>query len=193
LLISAISVMEDARKAVSMDLKQPGNSLYIVGLTKNEMGGSHYFEIQKASDPAVPTVDAENALRIFTAVSEATSAGLVRACHDCSEGGIGVTIAEMAFAGGYGAQVSLQKIPKANEVTRNDSCLFSESNSRFIVEVTPESKDAFEEKMEHVPFSVIGRVDADKTVLIRGLDDQIIVQENIDNLKESWQKTLRWS
>ncbi|NOY57884.1 MAG: phosphoribosylformylglycinamidine synthase subunit PurL [Calditrichaeota bacterium] len=193
LLISAISIMEDARKAVSMDLKQPGNLLYIVGLTKNEMGGSHYYEMHKASDPAVPTVDAESALRIFTAVSEATSAGLIRACHDCSEGGIGVAIAEMAFAGGYGAEISLQKIPKTDDVIRNDISLFSESNSRFIVEVAPDAKIAFEEKMENVPFAAIGRVMDDKNLVVFGLDENIIIKENITNLKESWQKTLRWS
>lgn len=193
LLISAISVMEDARKAISMDLKQPGNLLYIIGLTKNEMGGSHYLEIQKASDPVVPTVDAESALRIFTAVSEVTSIGLVRACHDCSEGGIGVAIAEMAFAGGYGAEISLQKIPKTNDVTRNDISLFSESNSRFIVEVSADAKIAFEEKMENVPFAAIGRVTDDKNLMILGLDEKIIIKEDIAKLKESWQKTLRWS
>ncbi len=193
LLISAISVMEDARKAVSMDLKKPGNLLYIIGLTKNEMGGSHYYEIQKASDPAVPTVNAESAERIFTAVAEATNAGLVRACHDCSEGGIGVAIAEMAFAGGFGAELSLKAVPVTGDVKRNDTCLFSESNSRFIIEVAPTEKDAFESKMMNVPFSVIGQVEAEKTLLIRGLKDQIVVSENIDNMKESWQKTLRWS
>ena len=193
LLISAISIMGDARKAVSMDLKQPGNLLYIIGLTKNEMGGSHYYEMHKACDPAVPTVDAESAVRIFAAVSEATGTGLVRACHDCSEGGIGIAIAEMAFAGGYGAEISLQKMPKTDDVIRNDISLFSESNSRFIVEVAPNAKIAFEEKMENIPFAAIGRVRDDKNLAVFGLDGNIIIEEKIENLKESWQKTLRWS
>jgi len=192
LLISAISVMGDARKAVSMDLKEPNNVLYILGITKNEMGGSHYYAAQGIESGSVPIVDAKVARSIFVALSSAIEAGLVRACHDCSEGGIGVAIAEIAFAGGLGAKIDLKDIPKTMEVSQNDIALFSESNSRFIVEVPPSKQASFEEKLTDLPFARIGSVSAEPRLIIRGLDGQQIVDAELHLLKESWQKTLRW-
>lgn len=192
LLISAISVMDDARKAVTMDLKKAGNLLYVVGLTKNEMGGSHYYEQQKASDPHVPKVDADKAKKLFNALSAATGAGLVRSCHDCSEGGIAVAVAEMAFAGGLGANVSADAIPRTDDVRRTDTVLFSESNSRFIVEVEPEKRQSFEQALAGIPFGLIGEVTDQTSVLIKGLAGQTAVNASIHDLKASWQNTLRF-
>jgi len=192
LLISAISVMDDARKAVSMDLKKAENLIYIVGLTRNEMGGSHYYEVRQLSSARVPQVDASLAKKIFTALSAATAEGLVRSCHDCSEGGLGVAIAEMAFAGGLGATIQLKEVPRDDDVQQNDILLFSESNSRFLVEVAPEKQKVFEEKLNGIPFAVIGHVNASDELIVKGLDGQVVVKEKLDNLKESWQKTLRW-
>jgi phosphoribosylformylglycinamidine synthase II len=192
LLISAISIMDDARVAVSMDLKEAGNALYIVGMTKNEMGGSHYFELQSATSSKVPQVDSAMAKKIFEALSSAIKNGLARSCHDCSEGGIGVALAEMSFAGGLGAEVSLSGIPKAADVIRDDVALFSESNSRFIVEVSREKQKAFEARLSGLPFAQMGLVNADRKLKVRGLNDNKVVDEDIDQLKDSWQKTFRW-
>ena len=192
LLISAISVMPDARKAVTMDLKEAGNLLYVVGVTKNEMGGSHYYKVEGKKSPKVPQVDAQAAKQIFKALSNATSQGLVRACHDCSEGGIGVALAEMAFAGGLGAHVSLADVPKSDDINRDDIILFSESNSRFLIEVQPDKKQSFENALGNLPFAQIGQVVADDTVKVTGLARDVVLNESIKNLKESWQKPLRW-
>ncbi len=93
------------RKCVTMDLKQPGNLLYLVGETRDEMGGSHFALVNDLAGGQVPTVDAEQARETFAAVHRAIHGGLVRACHDLSEGGLAVAAAEMAFAGGLGAQI----------------------------------------------------------------------------------------
>ncbi|MGR3311703.1 MAG: phosphoribosylformylglycinamidine synthase subunit PurL, partial [Candidatus Brocadiales bacterium] len=82
LLISAIAVMPDITKAVSMDAKEPGNLIYIVGLTKSELGGSHYYHIHDYTGNSVPKVDTKTGKAVMDALSEATSKGLVRACHD---------------------------------------------------------------------------------------------------------------
>jgi phosphoribosylformylglycinamidine synthase len=193
LLISAISIMPDVRKAISMDLKASGNLLYVVGLTKNEMGGSHYFAVNGLESPNVPHVEAHAAKTLFNALSRATAAGLLRACHDCSEGGIAAAIAEMAFAGGLGANVSLANVPKAADIQRDDILLFSESNSRFIVEIQAENQQAFEKAMATLPIGSIGSVTDNGMLNISGLRDSVVISEHIDNLKESWQKTLRWS
>ncbi|MDZ7369828.1 MAG: phosphoribosylformylglycinamidine synthase subunit PurL [candidate division KSB1 bacterium] len=191
LLISAISVMEDCTKAVSMDLKRPENPLYMVGLTKNELGGSHYLELIGGSSAAVPHVDAKAAKKLFQALSAAMAAGTVAACHDCSEGGLGVALAEMAFAGGWGADVDLSALP-AEGVDRDDLLLFSESNSRFVVEVKAEKSREFEEMLKGLPHAKIGRVTKDNRLRIKGLGGDEIVSEPIAALKESWQTTLRW-
>jgi phosphoribosylformylglycinamidine (FGAM) synthase-like enzyme len=208
LLISAIAMMEDINKVVSMYAKQPGNLLYVVGPTYNELGGSHYYELLGASGNVLPKVYPETALNIFNALAEATSKGLIRSIHDCSEGGIGVASAEMAFAGGLGMEIFLEGVPyqatrspghkvrrKNNGNTdclRNDFVFFSESNSRFIVEVEKSKQKAFEDTLKGVDWGLIGSVLETQDFKVYGLDSKICVRENIYNLKESWQKPLRW-
>ena len=137
LLISAMGVMDDVKKTVSMDFKSIGDSIYIIGVTGNDLGGSEYFALHNAIGNNVPRVDPQQAKKIMEALSAAMDKGLVRACHDCSEGGLGVAVAEMAFAGGLGATIYLKSVPRTGPIYRNDYVLFSESNSRFLVEVAP--------------------------------------------------------
>jgi hypothetical protein len=94
-----------------MDLKEPGNLLYLVGLTRNELGGSHFALIAGLDGGEMPKVDAAAAKQTFAAMHQAIHAGLVRACHDLSEGGLAVAAAEMAFAGGLGAKIRLDAAP----------------------------------------------------------------------------------
>ncbi len=124
-------------------------------------------------------------------LSEAISRGLVRACHDCSEGGIGVAAAEMAFAGGYGMNLRMADVP-GEDVDRNDTILFSESNSRFIVEVQEESRAEFEQIMAGTAMATIGEITNDEDFKVYGLKGNPIVSTNIWDLKEAWQKTFRW-
>ena len=192
LLISAISVIPDVRKAVSMDFKDEGNLIYIVGQTKNEMGGSHYFHVRGFTGNDVPRVNPHSAKQIFTALSKASNAGLVCACHDCSEGGLAVAAAEMAFAGGLGVEVDLKKVPIAENVSRNDVTTFSESNSRFIVEVQEAKQSEFEDLFAELPCACIGKTVRGSKFEVRGLDGGVVVSADIAELKESWQQTLRW-
>jgi len=148
LLISAIGIMEDVSRAVTMDLKAPGNLLYIVGQTAAELGGSHYYDILKIKGGKAPIVDLKKSKARLEKLSFACAKGLVRSMHDCSEGGIGVTIAEMSFAGGLGANVFLKEAPYRQIDRRDDFILFSESNSRFLVEVERAHQKAFEKILQ---------------------------------------------
>ncbi|MFO0864931.1 MAG: AIR synthase-related protein [Gemmataceae bacterium] len=103
LLISAMGIIPDVRRCVTMDLKEAGNTLYLVGKTTDALGGSHLNLVTGATGGAVPKVDVKLAPKIFAAVHQAISQGLIRSCHDLSEGGIAVALAEMAFAGEVGA------------------------------------------------------------------------------------------
>jgi phosphoribosylformylglycinamidine synthase len=192
LLISAISIMEDTNRAVSMDFKQAGDLLYIVGTTRKELGGSEYFRLHNLIGNSVPKVNPHQGKWLMNRLSTATARGLVRACHDCSEGGIGVAVAEMAFAGGLGALVHLKWVPLDEPVERDDFILFSESNSRFLVEVAPENEDEFREVMKHAILAPIGQVTESEMLEIYGLDGQRILLKSLSELKEAWQKPLRW-
>jgi len=188
LLISAVAVMNDVKKAVTMDFKRPGNRIGILGLTRNELGGSHYFELNGALGNAVPTVDIATARASMIALHRAMTAGLVRACHDCSEGGIGVALAEMAFSGDVGATVALAAI-QSEKGMREDYILFSESNSRFIVEVEPESAAAFEDAVKGLPFAWIGETATGNRLVVNGSTDTL-VDEHLSDLKEAWKRPL---
>ena len=192
LLISAMAVMDDVGKAVTMDCKQAGNLIYIVGITYNELGGSHYYANRGYIGNSVPKVHPEKGKALMNALSAAIKNGLVKACHDLSEGGIGVAAAEMAFAGGLGMNISLKNVPLAESIDRDDYILFSESNTRFLVEIAPKDKLAFEKAMAGIDFAEIGEVTKSKKLEVYGRNGKAIVKADIDELKEAWQKPLRW-
>ena len=192
LLISAMGIMPDVTKAISMDFKTAGDSVYIVGESFAELGGSEYFKHRGFLGNTVPKVDAKKSKNSMDLLSKATAAGLVRACHDCSDGGIGVAVAEMAFAGGLGASIALKQVPLGESVTRDDFVLFSESNGRFVVEVTEERRRDFESTMRGARLARIGEVTGSGRLEITGLGGEKIVSARIGDLKEAWQKPLRW-
>ena len=190
LLISAIAVMEDVRNSVTMDFKGEGNPIYVIGRTLNEMGGSMYLKLSNVIGNTVPRVDAKKAKKMFDRMHKAMKAGLIRSCHDCSEGGLGVVLAEMAFAGGIGANVYLDKVSRSGDVDRDDYVLFSESNSRFVVEVDKKHRAKFETFFKGYDVSNIGETFGSK-LMVTGLDNRVVIREDINKLKDSWQRPLR--
>lgn len=189
LLISAMGQVDDARKCVTMDLKEAGNTLYLVGLTKAELGGSHFALVEQLAGGEVPKVNTIVAKQTFAAIHQAIQASCIRACHDLSEGGLAVGVAEMAFAGGLGASVSLTNLP--NEID-DVTLLFSESNSRFLCEVSAGKKAEFERIMNGLPHAAIGEVNETTRVLIIGKSGDSLIDSDIAELKEAWQSPLRW-
>jgi len=115
----------------------------------------------------------------------------VASCHDCSDGGLGVALAETAFSGGLGMNVDLAAVC-ASGIARDDEMLFSESQSRFVVTVRPEKKAAFEAMLAGSPFACVGTVTAEGLFRVKGLGGSVIVDEKIADLKEAWQRTLRF-
>ena len=192
LLISAMSIVDDINKCITMDAKKASNLLFIVGETKNELGGSHYYKINGYLGANVPTLDLGKAPKIAEKISAAIAQGLVVSCHDCSEGGLAVALAEMAFAGGLGIEADLRGLPRSEDCWRVDAQLFSESNSRYIVEVETENYDAFAKLMLNVPFGQIGKVTEERTLIIKAQDDETVIESDIDALKQAWQKTFDW-
>jgi phosphoribosylformylglycinamidine synthase subunit PurSL len=200
LLISAMGQIGDVSKCVTMDLKSAGNSLYLVGETKNELGGSHFALVNGLSGGQVPTVDPKSAKQTFAAVHAAIHAGLVRSCHDLSEGGLAVALAEMAFAGGFGAHVDLMRDgqscpssdrPATDRIVHPTVALFSESNTRFVCEVESGQTAAFEKTLAGLPFTKLGTVTESSRLRITA-GGKPLVDADIAELKEAWQAPLRW-
>lgn len=192
LLISAMSIMPDVNRAMTMDCKKEGDLIYIVGATRDELGGSHYYSIHGYTGSNVPKVYPDRGKALMDALSAAIEGGLVMACHDCSEGGIGVAAAEMAFAGGLGMTIHLKQVPLGEPINRDDTVLFSESNTRFLVEVAPEHKLRFEKMMEGVDFADIGLVTNENELVVYGISGKGVLSVSVSELKEAWQKPLRW-
>jgi phosphoribosylformylglycinamidine synthase len=189
-LFSVVGKIEDVNKAVTMDTKSPGDVVYVLGITRDELGGSEYYASHGFIGNNVPKVDTR-AVNMYQALSKAMSHGLVASCHDCSDGGLAVALAETAFAGGLGMNIDLAKVP-TNMVGRNDTILFSESQSRFVITVSPQNQSQFEEVIEGHTFAAVGHVTGDEEFVVKGLNDKIIIRANIRELKDAWQKTLRW-
>jgi phosphoribosylformylglycinamidine synthase II len=190
LLITAIGVTPDIRKTVSMELKQPGNIIYMVGRTYPELGGSHYYQNKGHLGNSVPKVRIGQAKKTMHLVTEAIDKGYLRSCHDLSEGGLAVAAAEMAFSSGYGIELDLSKVPRTRELARNDFVLFSESNSRFLVEVAEKHRTEFEALMKDTVCAEVGMVKKDAILFVSGLDGKQAVHADLEELRKNWKTNL---
>ena len=140
LCISGFAPVEDITKTISTDLKLAGNLLFIIGETKVELGGSVYYDLLGELGSSVPKVEIKKARKIFGKMHQAIQNGLIVSAHDVSEGGLAVTVAEMCFGGDLGAHIDLEKV---SDIDRASHILFSESQSRFVVEISPENEKDF--------------------------------------------------
>jgi phosphoribosylformylglycinamidine synthase subunit PurSL len=189
LFVSALAIVPDVARSLTMDLKAPGNALYLVGRTHAELGGSHYLELAGLSGGRVPRPDLVLAPLRLKALHAAIAAGLARSCHDLSEGGLAVAAAEMAFAGGLGLDLDLASMP-AGELPKScdrvSTLLFSESCTRFLVEVAPEQCADFERLLSDHDTARVGRVTADPELVLRH-SGAVIARASLDDLRRAHQ------
>jgi len=191
LLISALAPVLDVRKAVTMDIKGPGNALYLVGWTSEELGGSLFHAIcGRCASCAVPAVDPRTAAAAFKAVQGAMAKGLVLSAHDLSEGGLGVCAAEMCFTGEFGACLDLDEIPRRGSIYADEVLLFSESPSRILLEVDPDHEAALLKALRPASVKRIGTTVANPVLKVTGLDGRISLEASLCDLKNAWQTTL---
>jgi phosphoribosylformylglycinamidine synthase len=188
LLISAMGQIDDASKAITMDFKQSGNAIYLVGSTREELGGSHAAMVLKKSGGHVPKVDTAIAMESYRKLHAAIDRGLVVSCHDLSEGGLAVAIAEMAFAGELGAELDLTQMRNSSFIDA-PVALFSESNSRLLVEVTPAHTKEFENAMNGVTWYRLGSVTSGDCITIH-CDGTEVVNVPWRDLRDAWRSPL---
>ncbi|MDP7007959.1 MAG: phosphoribosylformylglycinamidine synthase subunit PurL, partial [Phycisphaerales bacterium] len=176
MLISGFGMVEDIATCVTMDAKAAGNLLVIIGETKSAMGGSHVLMIDKHAKcnnelPKVSLIDGpRNAQLVFNAIQK----GMIASAHDCSEGGILVAAAEMAFGGGLGLELQLE----------NESLCFSETPSRYLLEVRPANLDSLQQHFEDVPCEVIGTFNETNMMTLGD------ASWNIDDLFQTWARGM---
>jgi phosphoribosylformylglycinamidine synthase len=133
-------------------------------------------------------VDLALAPKLLLAVHTAIRQGLVRACHDLSEGGLGVAAAEMAIAGGLGMAFDLRAVAN-DQITQNEIMLFSESPTRFLIEVRPSDAAAFEEALTGLPFAQIGIVTHAPSLVVTGIAGDLLLMGTLAELQAAWQST----
>ena len=177
----------NAEDAITTDIKEEGSSIYIIGKTYDELGGSQYYSLLNATGRNAPKVRAAEAKENMESLTKAMRSGLVRSCHDLSEGGLAVAAAEMAFSGSIGISIDAEKIP--NEIDKSCKLLFSESNSRFLAEVRRKDEKQFEETATAA--RKIGITTAEKKLIISHRGSNVI-DADLHELKSAWQGTIKW-
>jgi phosphoribosylformylglycinamidine synthase len=192
LLISALGQIPDIRKSVTMDAKEPGNVLALVGTTRDELAGSHFALVKALIGGIVPHVDLELAPRIFRAMYRAIQSRTVRSCHDLSEGGLAAAAAELAFAGGLGVELNLKPVATISRIDDDVVLLFSESNSRFLVEVPAGQLSQFTDHFAGLPVVELGKVTGGANVVIRGCSGDVVIDSPWADLKRAWKEPLAW-
>ncbi|OGS51491.1 MAG: phosphoribosylformylglycinamidine synthase II, partial [Elusimicrobia bacterium RIFOXYB2_FULL_62_6] len=187
LLISAVAPVEDVRKALTINFKEAGNPVYLAGISRKGLGGSVYAEIA-GGDEVVNPVNMKEAVRLYTAVLKAMKRGFVLAAHDVSQGGLAVTLSEMAFSSEFGAELDLDGAPAEKGVSAAE-LLFGESPSRLVLEVAKGKEGEFLKLVKGLPVREFGFVSEEPVLRIKAGADTLL-RENTAALKERWRREL---
>jgi phosphoribosylformylglycinamidine synthase II len=187
LQFSATSVIHDIQKCVTMDSKMPGDLVYILGTTRNELGGSEYYEHLGYVGRNVPHVFPEKFAHLYRALAHAVDTEQVASVHGIYRGGLGVHLAMVAMGGNLGMTVDLGLVP-TDSLNRNDVILFSESAGRFIVTVDSDNRKLFEKIFNGLSCSCIGSVTRESDFIIKGIGGMPLINIPVQELKDAWKK-----
>jgi phosphoribosylformylglycinamidine (FGAM) synthase-like enzyme len=175
-------IVRDIRKCVTSDFKREGNTIAIIGTTEPEMGGSEYYRMVRGYSNKVPDVD----IPVLRASMDVVLGGIDRSaivsCHDVSDGGLGVALAEMCIGGDIGAEIDISRMEKL----RSDVRLFSEGNSRWIIELK-KGKEKLLPKDRKVKVVRFGSVGGDRLTISAS---KKVVDLEVSKLAASFNSTL---
>jgi phosphoribosylformylglycinamidine synthase len=197
LLITALGIVPDVSRCITMDAKAAGNHLIIIGTTSAEMGGSHYLSIAQDSDadPRIPHVDLVLGPQTARAVAQLIDQQLVASAHDCSDGGLLVAAAEIAFAGRIGLRLDLGAVPTPLHQSLPTAALcFAETPSRYLLEIAPQHLADVTAILNHlaVPFAPIGALIDQPNLIVRSPKNTTLLDAPLDPLRQAWLSTLDW-
>lgn len=193
LLVSSIGVIDDATKTQTIDFKFAGDKIYLLGETKDELAGSEYYAYlseennKQVNGGEVPAVDAQKNIKLYRAFEKAMQSDLIASSISVERAGLGLALAKSSMSGLLGASVDLSKVDTDKDL-RSDTILFSETQGRILVSVSPENAEAFEKCFDNLSYKLIGEVSSDSTVKITGSNGSQIVDISVDSLHESYKK-----
>jgi phosphoribosylformylglycinamidine (FGAM) synthase-like enzyme len=187
LQFSVTSVIPDVNRCVTMDAKMADDLVYVLGMTRNELGASEYYAMLGYIGCNVPRVTPEDFMPLYRSLFEAIQKELVASVHGIYRGGLAVHLALTAMAGGLGMEIDLAAVPADNS-PRADQLLYSESPGRFIVSIDPKNRTAFENLFTAMPMACVGRVTAQPQLTVHGLDGNTILDLTVPALKTAWQR-----
>jgi len=186
LLVSLIGIIEDVRRAQTTDLKDAGDLLFVVGETRGELGGTCFERLAGGGLGPCPSVRLAPAFTSYRALHRAMRRGLVKSCHDLSDGGLWVALAESCLAGGLGAEVTLDEMPASGECGRPpERLLFCETPSRFLVSVVPRLLPRWKRAMSGIPYGLLGAVSADPVVRVRAAGRDL-ASLTVEEIRAAW-------
>jgi phosphoribosylformylglycinamidine synthase len=185
ILYSMVAKVDDVRKTMTSDYKSPGDLIYLIGKTRDELGGSEFYRLHGKLGAHVPVVRKTDAIAIYRKMMAANDEQLIASCHDISNGGMAIALAESAFGNKLGVDIELER----GDLSLN-AILFSESHSRFIVSIAPDNRDAFETLMgAHCTF--LGSVTEDPVISIK-MGVESIVNIETSRLLNAWKNGLKF-
>ena len=187
LLFTVSSVIPDISKTVTMDVKFPEDLIYILGETRNELGGSEYYQLMNQVGLNVPRVRGREFIKYYRVLFRAIQNDVISSCHAVSRGGLAAHLAMVAMSGELGVEIHLQNVPAEPGLTRTQ-VLYSESCGRFVLTVAPEKQAMLEKMFDGMPLMHVGRVTNSSNMVIYGHGKKPILEENINALKDSWKK-----
>jgi len=193
LLVSSISVVDDAEKTVSLDAKMVGDLVYVLGETNDELGASEYYALlseqknESIISNSVPQVDAERNNKLYRSLAKGIDEELVASAQSIHRGGLAVALAKTAMGGKLGMDISLENLP--GDASRDDFALYSESQGRIVVTIAPEDKYKFEQLMDSSSFAQIGQVILNEFT-VKGKDGSEIIKTNVEDLLKPYKQTF---
>ncbi|MEE3083419.1 MAG: phosphoribosylformylglycinamidine synthase subunit PurL [Candidatus Thermoplasmatota archaeon] len=190
LLYSLLGDHADVRKAVSSDFKEKGDLIYLLGETHQELGASELAFMLKEETGGgigndVPTIDTTRNLALYRAITASMDEGLIRSAHDCSDGGLAISIAECCFGVGGGTTISLDGIGDVDDW----AALFGESLGRIVVTIRPGDQTRFEEMMSNHAHTLLGTVGTNKSLTFTR-NGKSICKASLSTLLKAWKEPL---
>ncbi|NLB18770.1 MAG: phosphoribosylformylglycinamidine synthase subunit PurL [Syntrophomonadaceae bacterium] len=186
-VVGMVGLLTDVSKRMEMAFKDPGDLIVLLGDLRDDIGGSEYLSLVHGVEAgSVPEIDLAAEMRLIELILSLNEEGLLKSCHDISEGGLAVCLAESAIKGNLGAQVKLA----LGDGSRCDGVVFGEAPSRVVVSASAAHLDRIRDKGKEVDISmmVIGKVGG-QTLEVK-VDEQVIIQQAIGELASIWGRAI---